>query len=200
MNKEIIVIFSSKKEAKYFLFHAGLNFKKENDFYLSSRGNIKVYFSGIGKNAALVFNKNHSFQEKENFIVIKAGTAALIDKSLSLLKPYIPLEISYNCKNYILKVDAIPLPIRSRAMKHFIQKVLVTVERPLDNINQIPSYKNFCFADMETFFIYENYCKLPFLPLIVPTDYCDINEFHNNLDKASFVLKDTLLEILKELI
>lgn len=197
MKKKIIILFASKKEANQFLFHSEFKFKKEEDSYLSLINNltVKVYITGIGKVNVINFLTKHNF-DSDLHLVIKAGAVALLDTSLPLLTPFIPESVIYKNDELKINTDKLDSEIKKSLAFYMTDKKLVTVDEPLDSIEKISTFNNLTFADMETFHLLKEYKTFCFLPILVPTDYCNIKEFFLNLKNASVLLKEIIVRLI----
>ncbi|MCK4798355.1 MAG: hypothetical protein KAT05_13320 [Spirochaetes bacterium] len=203
MPKTIIIFFSSIKEANALLYQSNLKFKKKNDIQyicLYKEYKIKVIITGIGKDS--INNLENEFSDI--FFIIKAGTCAVIDNSLSLGIPIIPLFVGYNGINIPLVLSKLPSSIKKRINKMIIKKGLSTLDEPLSAEDKaiILLQNDYAFADMETFFIIDKFKKYPVIPILVCTDRGNKDakkDFLKMITKASEVLKKVIINIIGDL-
>ena len=135
-------------------------------------------------------------------MIIKAGTCAVLDDNIPLLKPIIPQFVGFDKKIINLDLSYADKKIHNKIRPIFINKGLITVTKPLLNQKKGEEYLNYNFAlcDMETFYLIEKYKNIPFIPLLVGTDRGNkksIITFIKNLSKASEILKDQIIKIIK---
>ncbi len=203
MNKNIIILFALKKEANSLLNQSGLNFKKisKNEFFSEFNNyNITVKITGVGGQS---LKKTDIINTKNNTLIIKAGTCAILNDKIPLLSPIIPKFVGYNEKKIDVDLSLIDTKIKTKINLMVIDKGLITLEKPLLNKKKAKEYfnNNFTAADMETFYLIEKYKNTPFIPLLVGTDRGDkksIIEFFKNLSKASNIIKDEIIKIINK--
>ena len=201
MNKNIIILFALKKEANSLLNQSGLKFKKlsTNEFFCTFNNyNITVNITGIGGQS---LKKTDNINIKNNALIIKAGTCAILDNKIPLLTPIIPKFVGHNEEKIDVDLSLLDIKIKTKIKPMVIDKGLITLEKPLLNKIKAKEYfnNNFIAADMETFYLISKYKKTPFIPLLVGTDRGDkksVIEFIINLSKASHILKDEIIKII----
>lgn len=203
MNKNIIILFALKKEANSLLNQSILKFKSysKNEFFCEYNNyNITVLITGIGnksKNDPRIINLNN------NNLLIKAGTCAILDDNIPILTPIIPQFVGFDKKIIKLELSFPDSKVQNRVKLLVINKGLITVKKPLLNKKKGQEYlnKNFAACDMETFYLIEKYKNIPFIPLLVGTDRGDkksIISFIKSLSKASEILRDEIIKIIKK--
>ena len=203
MNKTIIILFALIKEANSLLNQSILKFKllAKNEFFCEYNSyNIIVLITGIGKKS----KKSHKIiNSNNNCLIIKAGTCAILDNNISLLTPIVPQFVGYDQKKINLEFSRFNLNIQKKIKPMIINKGLLTIKKPLLNKKKAKTYykNNFAACDMETFYLLEKYKETPFIPLLVGTDRgnnTSIISFFKNLSKASEILKDQIIKIIKK--
>jgi nucleoside phosphorylase len=207
MSKKIILIFAYHKEANSVLYQANINFNKTaSDRYIASyRGKeVVLIISGIGKKAKKVNADMFDDYVSNIDLIIKAGTCAVIDHDSELLNPLIPSRLSY--KNEFCSIDfsKINKNLSKIINKYKSDKILVTVDNILSSGEKADLlYDSGCsFADMETYFLYDNLKNYPFLPILIGTDRGDFkakSDFFKTIKKAGELLKNVILEVLNEM-
>lgn len=194
LENNIVIFFSSLKEANALLNQSVLKFIKEDSFYTSNYKDKKivVYISGIGRVKTTDFLDNTLIPA--NCRSYKFGTCGITDPEIPLLKIVIPQYVSF--ENHEIKTQ-----FEERLRDFYIESRLLTSETPIFDEEMAKNLcrKGYGLVDMESFFIMNRYKTIP---VITGTDRCckeskDI--FFANLNKASFVLKNFLEKvILKE--
>ncbi len=192
--EKIIIFFSFMKEAKPLLFQSSVKFKKKSIIeYNSNFKNMQivVYITGIGKKS---INTIANLNIRDSFLFIKAGTCAVIDDNLDLLKPVIPRFVDYFDKRIMIDLDEKNSMLLS---KYQILNGLVTIDHFLNNYNESKELyeRNYSVVDMETFYILEKYKGC--IPILIGTDRGDVSfkiDFLNNITEASKLLKNILVE------
>jgi hypothetical protein len=123
---------------------------------------------------------------------------------LEILKPFIPQNISYTDKKYLLNFEKIQIMIKNLKSKkiQIINKNLLTVDKPLINISESKNIlsNGYSFVDMETYFIADKFKNELFMPIIVGTDRGDEFskiDFFKNLPIASSTFKDLFDEFIQ---
>jgi hypothetical protein len=198
MKYNYTLFFSSTKEANALIYQSKIKFEKDDFIYhgkTTNDENIQIIITGIGGKNTLNKLEKVNF-DKEN-IFIKFGTCAVPDYNLEILKPFIPQNIFYSEKKYLLNFEKIKIMIKNLLSKEIqlINKNLLTVDKPLINISESKNIlsNGYSFVDMETFFIADKFKNELFLPVIVGTDRGDEFskiDFFKNLPIASSIFKD----------
>ncbi|HOF01437.1 MAG TPA: hypothetical protein PK385_04920 [Spirochaetota bacterium] len=203
--KKIIIFFALPNEANSFLYRSKIKFSKISSVVYNSEYkdvSIKVFITGVGKRAVENFFSNSSF-DTENSIFIKAGTCAVLDDDLDILRRYVPLFISdgdevitidKKAENYIKDQKKITLA----------EKKVISLEKALNNKDLRQNYAKTdgAFADMECYYVARNLNGAVFIPLLVGTDYGYgevYSDFLSNLDAASKLLSESLIDIIENI-
>jgi hypothetical protein len=181
----IVLIFASKKEAGSLLYQSAFKFIKTDNYFISREtgNNICVFICGIGQKKVNIFLENTVFPETSFFY--KPGTCAVLNENISTLKPIIPGLLCFEKNQITVDEKNIPPKLRVFYDKNLRLKTSIT---PVLN-----SEKTYDLADMETYFLAE---KIKVIPLLVGTDRGNFEaekDFIENLNKASIILKDTIL-------
>jgi len=157
-----------------------------------------LLISGIGKKSLKSITKInlHNY-----YLVIKAGTCAVIDKAINLLSPIIPDTILY-CGE-IIKMDYTRIPQRLHLIiKDKIKSIkIMTVDKPLKDEKTCSIYfeKQISLVEMEMYHIAKYFKDIIFIPLVVGTDFANkfaLKDFFYNINEASEILKDELIRII----
>lgn len=195
MNKKISLIFASLKEANQLLNHSKIKFKKINNIFYSSE-KINIHITGVGKKKVCSWLKSVDMKQFEGTIIIKAGTCAVFDYSLELLRIFIPSFVLYNNKKISINLNNDFENFKN--LKH--DKGLITLDKPLSDKKTAEIFfkQNLSSCDMETYFLVEAFKDFIFIPILTGTDRADekaIFDFLKNIKKASMVLKEFIENI-----
>lgn len=205
MIKYINIFFALPKEANCFLYRSKIKFTKisSNVFDTEYKDlSIKVFITGVGKKAVEKYFSNSSF-DTDNSIFIKAGTCAVIDEDLDILKSYVPtlisdgvevITIDKRAENFIKELKKVTI----------VEKKVISLEKALKNkdLRQDYANQNGAFVDMESFYVAQRLDGAIFIPLIVGTDfgYGEVdNDFLSNLNDASKLLSVSLFDIIENI-
>ena len=198
MNKKIIIIFSSGKEANSFIYQSDLKFEKinRNEY---QHNNIIVCITGIGKKAVERINLNRF---KDIAFVIKTGACAVLDKNVPLCKTFVPLIVRYKTNDFKVDFSKLPEKVHKLISVLTTNKTLLTQDEALFDEKKASDLfgSGISFVDMETYFIIETFRNVPVIPLVVGTDRGGRNakkDFLKMLPVASSVLKDELVKLTK---
>lgn len=205
MIKYINIFFALPNEANCFLYRSKIKFTKiSSNVYNTGYKDlsIKVFITGVGEKAVENFFSNSNF-DSENSIFIKAGTCAVIDDDLDILKSYVPILISDGAEVITIDKKAENF-IKEFKKVTIVEKKVISLEKALKNkdLRQDYANQNGAFVDMESFFIAQRLDCAIFIPLLVGTDYgygeVD-NDFLSNLNDASKLLSQSLIEIIENI-
>ncbi|MBP7551853.1 MAG: hypothetical protein KA885_00365 [Spirochaetes bacterium] len=205
MKKDIIIFFALPNEANSFLNHSKIKFSKISNIAYNSPYkdiSIKVFITGVGKKAVEEFFSSSSFDSNSS-IFIKAGTCAVIDDNLDILKRYVPLLISDGSEVITIDKKAENF-IKERKNIALVGKKLISLEKALNSKDLRQRYANIngAFVDMECYYVAQNLNGAIFIPLLVGTDYGygDVdNDFMSNLNNASKLLSESLIDVIENI-
>ncbi|HOJ64763.1 MAG TPA: hypothetical protein PLE45_10120 [Spirochaetota bacterium] len=203
---EVFLIFSSYKEANSFIYQSGIDLEKIRPDYFTGKYkdlNIKLYISGIGEEYTEIFLNKFNLEEES--IIVKAGTAAIIDPDMDILNSFVPQIVCFEDKMIDLKATKNFTFLQDLINDKIINKRLLTTKLPLINKEKAMEFfdRGYSFIDMETFYFIDRLKENFILPLLVGTDRGDCNakkDFLKNISKASEILKDSIMLLLKKIL
>jgi len=182
---KIIIFSASIKEVNAILYQTNIKFIKNGNLFSASYKSIviNIYITGIGADTIGFF---HNFHIKNNEndsknLYFKFGTCGVIS-NIPLLSIVSPNIIYY--EDNLIKLNN----------SYSTNNSLITVTKKLDSAVSF-GFSNFDLIDMEMFFVAEKIKNV--IPILVTTDYNNEKEFFNNLTKASLILKDFFIDLLK---
>ncbi len=186
---DVVIFAASEKEINPILYQTSIKFIKDGSlFYSEYRDiNIKIYITGIGERAKVFFDSfDNNLNNDSETTYFKFGTCGVIG-DIPLLTTVSPNNIYYEDK--IIK-------LKNRSSTNH---TLLTITKSID-LNEVDLIGkklniNFDIIDMETFFAAVHFKNI--IPILVTTDYNNRDEFFTNITKASLILKDFFISLLK---
>ena len=134
-------------------------------------------------------------------IKIKAGACAILDNSVGLCRPFIPLSVKRDEAEITIDLNQIASPFYQKLTGYKTAGSLQTVDFPVFGFNKDKELLNrgVSFIDMETFYFADFFKGNNFFPLLAGTDAGDakaFSDFKKNLPRASEELKNAIMQII----